>query len=325
MLLAGIYAALAAFAVCVVICPLAIPHLRRLKFGQNVRTDGPESHLKKTGTPTMGGVAIVLSIIGASLFFIKGDGRAADVLVMTASFGVIGFIDDYLKIKKKSSDGLLFMQKIIAQLIPTAYFIWRLYSSGADMSVYIPFTNIFLDLKYLTAPFIVCAVLGFVNGVNLTDGLDGLASGVTALVSIFLFFVAFAAGSKLSIVSGAAVGALLGFLLFNSHPAKVFMGDTGSLALGGLISATAIILRMPLVVALVGLIYFVESLSTMLQVGYFKLTKKLYGKGKRIFKMAPFHHHLEQCGYKETQVVAVFYIFTAVMCLIGFLATRNVF
>ncbi|GHV38853.1 phospho-N-acetylmuramoyl-pentapeptide-transferase [Clostridia bacterium] len=320
----SIYAALFAFALCVILCPVLIPFLTRFKFGQNVRTDGPETHLKKAGTPTMGGVVIVLSLLAGSFFFINGSREAADVLIMTAAFGLIGFADDYIKIAKKRADGLLPYQKLIAQLIPTCYFIWRTYVTGADMTVYIPFTDIFLDLGYLTAPFIVCAVLGFVNGVNLTDGLDGLASGVTALVAVFLFFIAFATDSRLAVVAGGAVGALLGFLLFNSHPAKIFMGDTGSLALGGLVSATAISLRMPIVVVIVGMVYFAESLSSLLQVAWFKITKKVYGKGRRIFKMAPLHHHFEQSGYKETQIVAMFYVFTAIMCLVGFLAVRKV-
>lgn len=311
-----IYAILLAFIAEVILCPIIIPALRRLKFGQNVRDDGPQTHLVKAGTPTMGGVMIVLAFAAASLLFIwQGNHDAKAVLLITLGYGIVGFIDDYIKVVKKRSLGLRAWQKIVFQLVVTAAFAYYIYNgTNLGTSIYVPFADKELDLGVLYIPFLFFVMVGTVNSVNLTDGLDGLASGVTALVAVFFMLVAFMAGSGISPVCGAAVGALLGFLLFNSYPAKVFMGDTGSLALGGFVASTAVLLKMPLMLVIVGLIYVCESLSVILQVGYFKLTH-----GKRIFKMAPIHHHFEQCGMKETKVVAMFYIITAIMCLVGYL------
>lgn len=314
----NIYAILLAFVISVILCPLIIPVLRRLKFGQNVRDDGPQSHLVKAGTPTMGGVMIVLAFAAASLPFIwNGNHDAKAVLLITVGYGIVGFIDDYIKVVKKRSLGLRAWQKIVFQLIVTGVFYYYIYSStDLGTSIYIPFTDgKEIDLGIIYLPFLLFVMVGTVNSVNLTDGLDGLASGVTALVAVFFMIAAIMLGSGISPVCAAVVGALLGFLLFNSYPAKVFMGDTGSLALGGFVASTAVLLKMPLFLLVVGLIYVCESLSVILQVGYFKLTH-----GKRIFKMAPIHHHFEQCGFKETKVVAMFYIVTAIMCLIGYLA-----
>lgn len=318
----AVYAILIAFVFDVILCPVIIPFLKRLKFGQNVRDDGPQSHLVKAGTPTMGGIMILLSMLFASLFFIKGNYDGIMVLFMTLGFGIIGFIDDYIKVVKKRSLGLRVWQKLVLQLIVTGIFIWYIYKyTDLGTDILIPFMGgAVLDLGVVFIPFIICVVLGTVNGVNLTDGLDGLASGVTVLVTLFFMFIAYALGSGILPVAGAAAGALLGFLLFNSYPAKVFMGDTGSLALGGFIAAMAVMFKMPLFLVIVGIIYVCESLSVILQVGYFKLTH-----GKRIFKMAPLHHHFEQCGYRETKVVAIFYIVTAIAVLVGFLATNGIF
>ncbi len=318
----AVYAILIAFVFDVILCPVIIPFLKRLKFGQNVRDDGPQSHLVKAGTPTMGGIMILLSMLFASLFFIKGNYDGIMVLFMTLGFGIIGFIDDYIKVVKKRSLGLRVWQKLVLQLIVTGIFIWYIYKyTDLGTDILIPFMGgAALDLGVVFIPFIICVVLGTVNGVNLTDGLDGLASGVTVLVTLFFMFIAYALGSGILPVAGAAAGALLGFLLFNSYPAKVFMGDTGSLALGGFIAAMAVMFKMPLFLVIVGIIYVCESLSVILQVGYFKLTH-----GKRIFKMAPLHHHFEQCGYRETKVVAIFYIVTAIAVLVGFLATNGIF
>jgi phospho-N-acetylmuramoyl-pentapeptide-transferase len=312
-----IYAILLAFVINVILCPIIIPMLRKLKFGQNVRDDGPQSHLIKNGTPTMGGVMIVLAFAAATLPFIfNGNHDAKAVLLITVGYGIVGFIDDYIKVVKKRSLGLRAWQKIVFQLIVTACFAYYIYNyTKLGTSITVPFLHTELDLGILYIPFLFFVMVGTVNSVNLTDGLDGLASGVTVLVATFFMFAAYGIGSGLSPVCGAAIGALLGFLLFNSYPAKVFMGDTGSLALGGFVASTAVLLKMPLMLVIVGLIYVCESLSVMLQVGYFKLTH-----GKRIFKMAPIHHHFEQCGLKETKVVALFYIITAIMCLIGYLA-----
>ena len=319
-LYSAIYAILIAFVINIVLCPIIIPFLTRLKFGQNVRDDGPQSHLVKSGTPTMGGIMILISLIISSLFFLKGNKDGMAVLFVTIGYGIIGFIDDYIKVVKKRSLGLRAYQKIIGQLIITGVFLYYLYNySNVGTDIYIPFTNgKTLELGILFIPFFFIVMVGTVNSVNLTDGLDGLASGVTVLVVVFFLFNALSINRGLLPITGAAVGALLGFLLFNTHPAKVFMGDTGSLALGGLVASIAIIMKMPLFIIIVGIIYVLEAVSVMLQVGYFKLTK-----GKRLFKMAPIHHHFEQCGWKEVKVVAVFYIITAIACLIGFLAIKN--
>lgn len=318
----GIYAIFIAFVINIVLCPIIIPFLHRLKFGQNVRDDGPQSHLVKSGTPTMGGIMILISFLLSALFFVKGNVDGAVVMIITMAYGVIGFIDDYIKVVKKRSLGLRAWQKIVFQVIVTglfAYYILNYTNIGTE--IYIPFTNGYmLDLGMLFIPFLFIVMVGTVNSVNLTDGLDGLASGVTVLVAVYFMFVAWACSSGLVPVCGAAVGSLLGFLLFNSHPAKVFMGDTGSLALGGFVASVAVLLKMPVLIVIVGLVYVCEALSVMLQVGYFKLTG-----GKRIFKMAPIHHHFELCGLSETKVVTLFYIVTAIMCLIGYLGTKSLF
>ncbi|MGL6174306.1 MAG: phospho-N-acetylmuramoyl-pentapeptide-transferase [Cellulosilyticaceae bacterium] len=310
------YAVLIAFFLNTVISPFIIPALKRLKFGQNVRDDGPGSHLKKSGTPTMGGVIILTSITLTSLLFVIGNKELQSVLFVTLGFGLIGFLDDYIKVVKKRSLGLTAMQKILGQLIVTLVFAYLLkYYVGVDSSILLPFSGgKVLDLGILYLPFLVFGVLGTVNAVNLTDGVDGLASSVTVLVATFFAAVAWAMDSTMAPIAAATAGSLLGFLLFNSYPAKVFMGDTGSLALGGFVVATAFILKMPLFILIVGIVYVVENLSVIIQVFYFKKTKK------RFFKMAPIHHHFELSGWPETKVVTVFSIVTAIMCLIGLIA-----
>ncbi|MCD8090264.1 MAG: phospho-N-acetylmuramoyl-pentapeptide-transferase, partial [Clostridiales bacterium] len=228
-----------------------------------------------------------------------------------------------IKVVKKRSLGLRAWQKIVLQLVVTGIFIYYIYNyTDIGTDTYVPFMRGFtVDLGVLFIPFVIFVVLGTVNAVNLTDGLDGLASGVTVLVTLFFLFVAYAAESSGVLpVAGAAVGSLLGFLLYNSYPAKVFMGDTGSLALGGFIAAMAVRFKMPLFLLIVGIIYVCEAVSVILQVGFFKLTH-----GKRIFKMAPLHHHFEKCGYKETKIVTAFYIVTAIAVLVGFLAARGIY
>lgn len=318
----GVYAIFIAFAINIILCPIIIPFLHRLKFGQNVRDDGPQSHLVKSGTPTMGGVMILISLLLSAVFFLKGNTDGGVVLIITMAYGVIGFIDDYIKVVKKRSLGLRAWQKIVFQVIVTGFFAYYILNhTNIGTEIYVPFTNGYtLDLGVLFIPFLFLVMVGTVNSVNLTDGLDGLASGVTVLVVVYFMFISWALGSGLVPVCGAAVGSLLGFLLFNSHPAKVFMGDTGSLALGGFVASVAVLLKMPLLIVIVGFVYVCEALSVMLQVGYFKLTG-----GKRIFKMAPIHHHFELCGLSETKVVTLFYIVTAIMCLIGYLGTKSLF
>lgn len=301
----------------VCLCPIFIPFLKRLKFGQYIREEGPQSHQKKSGTPTMGGLIIVISVIITSLFFIKDYPKIIPILFTTVGFGLVGFLDDYIKVVMKRNLGLRAWQKMLGQLVVTGVFAFYLLNyTDVGTQLIIPFGNgKMLDLSYLFVPFVFFVMLGTVNGVNFTDGLDGLASGVTLLVATFFTVVAVVMKAEISPITCAVAGSLLGFLVYNVYPARVFMGDTGSLALGGFVAATAIMLRMPIFILIVGIIYLVEILSVMLQVSYFKLTK-----GKRIFKMAPIHHHFELCGWSEVRVVAVFSIVTAIMCLIGFLA-----
>jgi len=317
----AIYAIMIAFILGIILCPIFIPILHKLKYGQTERDDGPQSHLKKQGTPTMGGIVILASLVIASLFFLKGNIEGMVVLLMTLGYGVIGFIDDYIKVVKKRSLGLRAKQKIAGQVLITAFFVWYLYHSGVGTDILIPFTNgMSIDLGILFIPFVFVVVIGTVNGVNLTDGLDGLAGGVTLIVAVFFLLVAWAAGSTIVPICGAVIGSLLAFLIFNAYPAKVFMGDTGSLALGGFVASVAFLLKMPIFIVIIGFIYLLESISVIIQVLYFKATG-----GKRFFKMAPIHHHFELCGWSETKIVTVFYIATAILCLIGFLACKYMF
>lgn len=306
------------FLISVVFCPILIPFLRKLKFGQTEREEGPQSHLKKNGTPTMGGLVILASILLTSLIYIGKFTEILPVLFMTLGFGLIGFLDDYIKVVKKRSLGLTPLQKMALQFVVTGVFIYYYFKiAGLDTSIKIPFVSGdgFVMPTWLFIIFVFIVVLGTVNGVNFTDGLDGLASGVTVIVATFFTIAALSLNPSMTPITGAVVGSLFGFLLFNTYPARVFMGDTGSLALGGFVSSTALMLHMPLFIVIIGLIYLVEVLSVILQVGYFKLTH-----GKRIFKMAPIHHHFELCGYSETQVVAAFSIVTALLCLVGIMA-----
>lgn len=306
-----------AFVLSVVMGPVIIPILRKLKMGQTEREEGVKSHLKKAGTPTMGGVIILLSVVITSVFYIRDYPDIIPILFVTLGFGLIGFLDDYLKVVMKRSDGLYPKQKMALQIVVTAVFAFYLVKfSDVSLAMLIPFSGgKYLNIGWLAIPLLFIAVIGTVNGVNFTDGLDGLASSVTVLVATFFTVVAIGTGSGISPITCAVVGALLGFLLFNVYPASVFMGDTGSLALGGFVASTAYMLQMPIFILLVGLIYLVEVLSVMIQVTYFKKTG-----GKRIFKMAPIHHHFELCGWSETRVVAVFSIITAILCLIALMA-----
>lgn len=315
-----ILAIIIAFAISAVLCPFIIPFLHKLKFGQQVRQDGPQAHLKKQGTPTMGGLIILSSIIITSLFYISRYPKIIPVLFMTVGFGIIGFLDDYIKIVLKRSEGLNPVQKLMGQFVITGIFAWYLVGSGeVGTQMLIPFTGgfqsgSFLHLGILFVPALFFIVLGTDNGVNFTDGLDGLCTSVTILVATFLTIVAIGEDTGISPITGAVVGSLLGFLLFNVYPAKVFMGDTGSLALGGFVSASVFMMQMPLFLPIIGFIYLAEVLSVIIQVTYFKKTG-----GKRIFRMAPIHHHFELGGWSETRVVAVFSIVTAILCLTAYL------
>ena len=308
---------LISFAISLILGPIIIPFLRKLKMGQTERVEGVQSHLKKAGTPTMGGIIFLLAAVITSVFYVKDYPSVIPVLFLTLGFGIIGFLDDYLKVVLRRSDGLLAWQKFLLQIVVTGIFAYDLVNyTSVDLAMRIPFwTDHYLDLGWLAIPVMFFVVIGTVNGVNFTDGLDGLASSVTLIVAVFFTVVSIGTKSGIEPVTCAVVGGLMGFLLFNVYPAKVFMGDTGSLALGGFVAGAAYMLQMPLFILLVGLIYLVEVLSVMIQVSYFKATH-----GKRIFKMAPIHHHFELCGWSETRIVAVFSVITAVMCLIALLA-----
>lgn len=308
---------LISFVISLLLGPVVIPFLRRLKMGQTERVNGVASHLKKTGTPTMGGVIFLISVVVTSLFYVKDYPGIIPVLFLTLGFGLIGFLDDYLKVVLKRSDGLLPWQKFLLQVVMTGIFVCYLLNfTDISLRMRIPFwSGHYLNMGWLAVPVLFFAVIGTVNGVNFTDGLDGLASSVTLIVAAFFTVMSLILNAGIEPITGAVAGGLMGFLLFNVYPAQVFMGDTGSLALGGFVAGTAYLLQMPLFLLLVGLIYLVEVLSVILQVSYFKATH-----GKRIFKMAPIHHHFELCGWSETRVVAVFSVVTSLMCLISFLA-----
>lgn len=299
-----------------ILAPVIIPFLRKLKASQTERTDGVQSHLSKAGTPTMGGLIFLIATTITSLFYVGRYPKIIPVLFLTLGFGLIGFLDDYLKVVLKRSDGLMPMQKMAGQLIVTGIFAFYLIKfTDVDLSLLVPFSGGYhWDIGWVAVPLLFVAVIGTVNGVNFTDGLDGLASSVTIMVATFFTVVAVGTKSGIEPITCAVVGALMGFLLFNVFPARVFMGDTGSLALGGFVAGTAYMLQMPLFIIIVGLVYLVEVASVIIQVTYFKKTG-----GKRIFKMAPIHHHFELCGWSETRIVAVFSIITAILCMIALL------
>ncbi len=311
------YTAMIGFLIVIILGPIFIPMLARFKFGQTVRDEGPQSHLAKNGTPTMGGIMMIVAILITGLTRAKISQGLIVGLICIVGFGFVGFLDDFIKIKMKRSLGLKAYQKIILQFALALYVAYYQYSASPSATqLVIPFTNHIINLGILYIPFMMIFIIGTVNAVNLTDGLDGLASGVTLIVScFFILFAVSISNSDVAILAAATAGACLGFLGFNSYPAKVFMGDTGSMALGGAVVAFATLTNSPLLIIIVGFIYLAEALSVMIQVTYFKLTH-----GKRIFKMAPLHHHFEQCGWPETRVVFVFWIATVVLCWIGVLA-----
>ena len=316
----AIYAMIIAFVANIILVPMLIPSLKRLKFGQFIRDDGPSGHAKKAGTPTMGGITIILSFLLAAMIFMRGNPEAMAIVMVTVGFGIIGFLDDFIKITKKRSLGLRAYQKFFGQIVISVAFVlyWRTLESYSTLILIPFFPELELNLGILYPIFACFIFLGSTNGANITDGLDGLAAGVTAIIAMFFLFAALIHGSPAMPVIGAAVGSLLGFLLFNSHPAKLFMGDTGSLALGGFIAAVSLMLRMPLFLVIVAIIYVIETLIVIIQVGYFRMTG-----GKRFFKMAPIHHTFELNGWPETKVVAFFNVITAMACLLGYLAMQG--
>ena len=302
------------FLIVAAVMPFAIPELHKLKFGQQVRDDGPESHLKKQGTPTMGGIVFVLAITIVSGIYAVRYPKILPVLLLTVGFAIVGFIDDYLKVVKHQSEGFNPKQKFACQFVFTLIFGIYLYLSPDYRNLMrVPFTNFYLDLGWFYVPALLFIVLGTDNGANFTDGIDGLASSVTAVIAMFIAFVSmFKGDGGLVPIAGAVCGSLFGFLVYNSHPAKIFMGDTGSLALGGFVAAAAFEMEIQLFIPFFALIYLVEVLSVIIQVTYFKATH-----GKRIFRMAPIHHHFELGGWSETKVVTVFTIITILLCLIA--------
>lgn len=305
-------AVMLSFGISAVCGPILIPFLRWLKCGQTVREEGPAAHLKKTGTPTMGGIMILVSVVLTSVLFMEDYPKIAPVLFLTVGFGLVGLMDDYIKVVCKRSMGLTPLQKLAGQLTVTGIFAWYLiHYTDVSLAMRIPFlTGKYLDFGIWNVPILFFVVLGTANGTNFTDGLDGLAGSVTLMVAVFFSVVAIGTAGGIEPVTCAVTGALLGFLLFNVYPAKVFMGDTGSLALGGFVAGCGYLLQMPLYIAVIGIIYLVEVSSVILQVAYYKLSG-----GKRIFKMAPLHHHFELCGWSETRITALFTIITALMCL----------
>lgn len=308
---------LISFLVSVFLGPVIIPFLKRLKAGQTVRDEGPKSHLKKNGTPTMGGILILSAMIVTSLFYMEDYPEIKPILLMTLGFGLIGFLDDYIKVILKRSMGLTPIQKMAGQLVVTGLFAYYLLKcTDISLAAKIPFmSGKELDLGWLNIPLLFFIVIGTVNGANFTDGLDGLAASVTVLAASFLSAAAIGTGTRIEPVTCAVAGALLGFLLFNVYPASVFMGDTGSLALGGFVAAAAYMMQLQLFIPIIGFIYLIEVVSVILQVLFFKLTG-----GRRLFRMAPLHHHFELGGWSETRIVAVFSIVTAILCLVALLA-----
>ena len=311
--------ALTAFFTTLILGPGLIRFLHKLKFGQFIREEGPKSHQKKTGTPTMGGVLFLVGAVVGSAPFAGSHPHIVPVLLMTLGFGLIGFADDFIKVVMKRNLGLTPAQKMAAQFLVTLLFAFYMVRySGLSTDILIPFTGgRMLNLGILYIPILVFVVLGTVNGANFTDGLDGLASSVTFLIAVFFIAASVSAGAGIHPAAGALAGALLGFLCFNTWPAQVFMGDTGSLALGGFVASAAYMLKGPLLLPIVAFIYFVEVLSVIIQVSYYKRTHK------RIFRMSPIHHHFELGGWPETKVVSIFSIVTAVLCFVGLLAVHS--
>ncbi len=311
-----------AFIISAILGIFIIPVLRRLKFGQEIREEGPKWHAKKSGTPTMGGLIFIGAIIIMialcyTISVLTGIDMPCDstmflLIAVSVLYGIIGFIDDYIKVILKRNLGLTAKQKFLMQLIAAIAFVcWAVYGEGISTEVRIPFTSLAFDIGFAFIPLAVLVILATVNSVNLTDGLDGLATCITIVVAVFfMLFAEFGSFPNQTVALFAAilVGSLLGFLIYNKFPANVFMGDTGSLFLGGAVSGMAILLEQPLALIIVGLVYLIETLSVIIQVISFKTT------GKRVFKMSPIHHHFEMFGWKETKIVAVFTAVTAVLC-----------
>ena len=295
-----------AFLLTVLLMPLFIPLLRRMKFGQSIREEGPESHMKKTGTPTMGGlvylIAIIITVLAVAFFAELMSAEVTVLLLVLAGYGLIGFLDDFIKVVLKRNLGLTSLQKLIAQIVIAVISFFLLNGIDFDTSLRVPFTEASIELSALYVAFLIFWLVGFSNAVNLTDGLDGLVAG-TASIAFAAFGIIAVHQDQLGVAvfTFSVAGALLGFLVFNKYPAKVFMGDTGSLALGGALAMVSVLLKQELLLLLIGLVFVIETLSVILQVGSFKIRKK------RIFRMSPIHHHFELSGWSEWKVVTVFW------------------
>ena len=307
--------ALLSFVIAVLIGPKVIEILRKLKAGQTEREEGLESHQKKTGTPTMGGVIFLLPVVVIGIFYGASHKEVIPVLILTIGFGIIGFIDDYIKVVRKHNLGLRAWQKILGQLVVTVLFsVYVETFTDISLAMKVPFTSIVLDFGIFNIPILFFIALGTANGTNFTDGVDGLCASVTAVVAAFFAVAGMHYGATgAEVMSSAMVGALLGYLVYNVYPGKVMMGDTGSLAIGGFVTGIAYVMQMPIFIVIVGFIYAFEVISVILQVSYFKITH-----GKRIFRMAPIHHHFEKGGWSETRVVNVFTTVTILLCLIAY-------
>ncbi len=313
-----IIATILCFAITAVLCPIGIPLLHKLKFGQYIRELAPDQHKKKSGTPTMGGIMFIAAIMITTLIFAGRYPKIIPVALFILLFGIIGFLDDFLKTVKKQNEGLKVWQKLLMQFIVSGVFIAYIYRHPEiGTEIIIPFSGMTADLGWVFIPFALFVIVGTDNGVNFTDGLDGLCASVTCAVAAFFAVAAIVLDIQIAPIAGAVAGAMLGYLIWNVYPAKVFMGDTGSLALGGFVASFALMTRLPLFIIPVGIIYLVEVISVILQVGFFKATK-----GRRLFKMAPIHHHFELCGWKETRVVAVFTIVTIIMCMAAYMGLK---
>ncbi|MEW4326106.1 phospho-N-acetylmuramoyl-pentapeptide-transferase [Rossellomorea marisflavi] len=311
-----LYTIIAAFIITAVLAPIFIPFLKRLKFGQSIRDEGPQSHQKKTGTPTMGGIVFLLSIVATTFLM---TGRFSDIgpetylmILVTAGFGLLGFLDDFIKVVMKRNLGLTSKQKLAGQIVISIIFYLIFKQNDFSTAVSIPMTDISVELGWFYCLFIIFWLVGFSNAVNLTDGLDGLVSGTSAIAFGAMAVLAWNQSQfDVAIFSVAVVGAVLGFLVFNAHPAKVFMGDTGSLALGGAIATVAILTKTEIILILIGGVFVIETLSVILQVASFKTT------GKRIFKMSPLHHHYELSGWSEWRVVVTFWTVGLLFAVLG--------
>ena len=310
---------ISAFLISAAVTPLLIPFLRRLKFGQTILEDGPKWHAKKQGTPTMGGIAFILAVCAGTFIAVHNE-EALFVVIIGVLFGAVGFIDDYIKVVKKRNKGFSAGAKFLCQSVVSlgaALYMYIIFSKSAEFGIKVPFVSFTLPLGIFYVPFVMLVMLSTVNSVNLTDGIDGLASSVSVLCALFFFGAALKMGHGGSAAALAAmIGGVLGFLIYNFFPAKVFMGDTGSLFLGGMLSAAAIRMGLELSLLIAGFVFLSEAMSDIIQVAYFKKT------GKRVFKMAPLHHHFELCGWKETKIVGVFSAITAILSAICYLGLK---